>query len=160
MARFLRKPTDDDDAALVADLRRLLGAADPVPEHVQIAARVAIEWSTLEAELARLVHDSIVDDPALAVRGDAGPRSLTFEAPELTIEIETEIAAAGGSISIAGQLVPPQLAQIALLNGDALVAIRADERGRFGAAGLAPGPLTMRCRLADARLVETTTLTI
>jgi hypothetical protein len=162
MARFLRPPGDPDDDALVADLRRMLGAADPVPEHVRIAARVAIEWRTLEAELATLIHDSNVDEPVLAVRGDAGPRSLTFEAPELTIEIEAEIQSAGtaGSIRIAGQLVPPQPAQIAVHNGDALVSIRADDRGRFSAAGLAPGTLSLRCRLADARLVETTTLTI
>jgi hypothetical protein len=162
MARFLRSPGDRDDDALLADLRRMLGAADPVPEHVQIATRVAIEWRTLEAELATLIHDSIVDESALAVRGDAGPRSLTFEAPELTIEIEAEIQSGGtgDSIRIAGQLVPPQPAHIAVHNGDALVSIRADARGRFGAAGLVPGPLRLRCRLADARLVETATLTI
>jgi hypothetical protein len=153
-------PVDDD--ALVAGLRRVLAAADPVPEDVQLAARVAIEWTTLEAELATLVHDSVVDEPALALRGDAGPRSLTFEAPELTIEIEAELQSSesGERIRIAGQLVPPQPAQIAVHNGDALISLRADDRGRFAAAGLAPGSLSVRCRLADARLVETTTLTI
>jgi hypothetical protein len=155
-------PTDPDDDALVADLRRLLAIVDPVPEPARIAARVAIEWRTLESELAALVHDSTVDEPVLAVRGDAGPRSLTFEAPELTIEIETETehTDAGESLRLVGQLIPPQTAQIAVRNGGGLVVTSADDRGRFDASGLSPGELSLRCRLADARLVETASLTI
>jgi hypothetical protein len=154
-------PTGNDDA-LIADLRRVLSATDPVPEHVQLAARLAIEWTTLEAELAELVHDSIADEPVLALRGDAGPRALTFEAPELTIEIETETVSADASdgLRLVGQLIPAQAAQIAVHNGDELRLTHADDRGRFDATGLAPGRLSLRCRLADARLVETSWLTI
>lgn len=150
-----------DDDALVTDLRRVLAAVDPVPEHVRLAARLAIEWRTLDAELAALVYDSTVDEPVLALRGDAGPRALTFEAERLTIEIEAE--ADGGSadaLRIVGQLVPPQAAQIAIHSGDALIATRADEHGRFDAAGLRHGELRLRCRLAGDQLVETTTLTL
>ena len=50
------------DDELVADLRRVLAAVDPIPEHVQLAARLAIEWRTLDAELAAL---------ALVPAGDA-----------------------------------------------------------------------------------------
>jgi hypothetical protein len=162
MATGLTPPTDHDDDMLVADLRRVLGDADPVPEHVQIAARVAIEWRTLEVELAELVHDSAVDEPVLAIRGDAGPRELTFEAAGITIEIETETQSTGtgDSIRLTGQLVPPQAAEIALRIGDEVVPVRADERGRFGAVHLTHGPLSLRCRLGNARLVETATLTI
>lgn len=56
-------PSDQDDDALVADLRRVLSASDPVPEPVKLAARVAIEWRTLDAELAALVHDSTIHEP-------------------------------------------------------------------------------------------------
>lgn len=161
MARALTRFTNHDDA-LVADLRRLLDAVDPVPERVQIATRAAIEWRTLEAELAALVHDSTIDEPLLAVRGDSGPRALTFEASELTIEIETEMQSAeeGDGIRLTGQLVPPQPAHIAIRVGDEVVPARADERGRFGAVGLDSGPLSLRCRLGDERVVETATLTI
>ncbi len=154
--------SDDDDDALVAELARLFATIDPIPEPVQIAARVAIEWRTLDAELAALVHDSKVDEPALALRGDAGPRALTFEAPELTIEIETEHDSdgAGEALRLIGQLVPPQSAQIAVSNGGELVATNADERGRFHAPGLSAGSLRLRCRLGDNRLIETDWLTI
>ena len=56
------------------------------------AARAAIGWRTIDAELAELIADSAVDEPALLVRGTAQPRTLTFEAPGLTIEIEAEHA--------------------------------------------------------------------
>ncbi len=154
--------SNDDDDALVAELGRLFATVDPIPEPVQIAARVAIEWRTLDAELAALVHDSMVDEPALALRGDAGPRALTFEAPDLTIEIETERErdGAGETLRLIGQLVPPQAAQIAVRNGDELLATSADARGRFRAPGLSAGSLRLRCRLGDDRLVETDWLTI
>ncbi len=158
MAHAATPPTDHDDDLLVADLRRLLAALDPVPADLGLAARLAIEWRTLEAELAALVHDSDVDEPAFAVRGGAGPRVLTFEAEDLTIEIEAQPR--DDAVSVVGQLVPPQPAQIAVHSGGRVVAARADERGRFEAAGLSRGPLRLRCRLHDARLVETATLTI
>lgn len=153
------EPNDDD---LVADLRRVLAAIDPVPEDVRLAARLAIEWRTLDAELAALVHDSETGDPRLLLRGDRGPRALTFETPDLTIEIETESqsATSGQTIRLVGQLIPAQSAQIAVRNGEALHVTSSDERGRFAADGLTPGRLSLRCRFGDARLVETTWLTI
>lgn len=157
-----RNPQRADDDALAAALGRLFATIDPVPEPVRIAARVAIEWRTLDAELAALVHDSTVDEPVLALRGDAGPRALTFEAHDLTIEIETERehAGAGATLRLVGQLVPPQAAQIALCVGDDVHATNADERGRFRAPGLSAGSLRLRCLLGDDRLVETDWLTI
>ena len=155
-------PIDSGDEQLLADLRRVLACVDPIPEHVQLAARWAIEWRTLDAELADLVHDSTIDEPALAVRGDAGPRVLTFETANLTIEVETESqsATAGETVRVVGQLIPAQPAQIALQSDDELQVTNADEHGRFVAAGLRRGRLTLRCRLDGSRLVETAALTI
>lgn len=157
-------PPDDDD--LMAELRQVVAQVDPVPDAVRIAARAAIEWRTLEAELAALVHDSATDEPALAVRGAAtGPRALTFEAAGLTIEVEAEPERGGdGTLRLVGQLVPPQPAGVAVRHGEELTAVHADERGRFAARGVAPGPVRLRCRLDAApgagRLVETAWLTI
>ena len=158
-------PPPADDDALIAELRHVVAQLDPVPEAVQIAARAAIEWRTLEAELAALVHDSAVDEPALAVRGAAArPRTLTFEAGDLTIEVEAEPGDEEGGLRLAGQLVPPQAAEVAVRHGDELIAVRADERGRFAARGVAPGPVSLRCRLDGAsgagRLVETAWLIV
>jgi hypothetical protein len=157
----LMTPTDDD--ILIDELRRVFAAIDPIPEPVQIAARAAIEWHTIDAELAALVSDSIVDEPVLAVRGAGQPRMLTFEAPGLTIELEAE-SGGGDTLRLVGQLVPPQAAQIAVHYGDDLIATRADAGGRFVAAGVDRGPVSLRCRLdkktGESRLVETPWLSI
>jgi hypothetical protein len=155
--------TQDDDT-LLAELRRVIGVVDPVPEPLRIASRAALEWRTLEAELAALVHDSAVDEPALAVRGRIAPRSLTFEARDLEIEMEAEPQGDGVTLRLAGQLVPPQTARIAIGTGGGLVLTRADTRGRFAADGVKPGPVRLRCWLDRApnggRLVETAWLEI
>jgi hypothetical protein len=154
--------SSDDD--LLGDLRRVVAELDPIPEAVVIAARAAFEWRTLDAELAELIADSAVDEPALLVRGSWHARALAFEAAGLTIELEAEPDADGG-LRLAGQLIPPQPAGVTVRHGDdALVAIRADERGRFTAHGVAPGPVRLRCRLdaeaGAARLVETEWMSI
>lgn len=165
MERSAQTPTDHDDA-LLGDLRRLLGEIDPVPEHAQIAARAAIEWRMIDAELAALVHDSTIDDPVAAVRGGAttAPRALTFEAGDLTIEIEAEPGSGDEGMRLVGQLVPPQPAEVAVLHGEDLTVARADDRGRFVVGGISPGSVSVRCRLDDAtgrsRLVETAWLEI
>jgi hypothetical protein len=157
---MLQPMTRDDD--ILDELRRVFAAIDPIPEPVQVAARAAIEWRTVDADLASLVHDSILDGHPIAGR-DADPRVLTFEAPALTIGLEVE-AAADGSLRLVGRLAPAQPAQIAVRHGNELIVTRADARGRFVAAGVACGPLSVRVRLgyrADGgRLVETAWLTI
>lgn len=158
-------PNHDEDETLLAELRRVVGVIDPVPEPVRIAARAALDWRTLEAELAELVHDSRVDERELAVRGgDAGTRTLTFEAAGLEIELEAELVQDGARLRISGQLVPPQTAQIGISTRAGLVLTRADERGRFAALGVMPGRLRLRCWLDGApdggRLVETAWLVI
>ena len=161
-----RQPTTyDDDDTLLAELRRVVAAIDPVPDAVASAARAALDWRTLEAELAELVHDSRVDEPALAIRGgEDGPRTLTFEAQGLEIELEAEAEDDSARLRVTGQLVPPQTAQIGIATGAGLVLTRADERGRFAARGVAPGRVRLRCWLDTApdggRLVETAWLVI
>jgi len=155
--------TPDDDEALLRDLSRVTNELDPIPEHVLAAAYAAIGWRTIDAELAELIADSAIDEPALLVRGAAQPRSLTFEAPGLTIELEAEHAA-DDDLHLSGQLVPPQPAEVTIRQGEALLALRADDRGRFAAHGIVPGPLSLRCRLGDdagaRRFVETAWMTI
>jgi hypothetical protein len=158
--------TPHDDDTLLAELGRVIAAVDPVPEAVGVAARAALDWRTLDAEFAALVHDSIVDEPLLAVRGGSGPRTLTFQARELEIEVEIEPEPqdAGTTLRLAGQLVPPQSAQIAIGTRLGLVLTRADERGRFVARGISGGRVRLRCWLDCApdggRLAETAWLEI
>jgi hypothetical protein len=158
-------PMTRDDDIILDELRRVFAAIDPIPEPVQVAARAAIEWRTTGADLAGLVHDSIVDGPATAQCAAVAPRVLRFEAPALTIGLEAEVEAeTGETLRLVGQLAPPQPAQVVVRHGSELIATRTDERGRFVAGGVARGPVSVRVRLAGepgaGRLVETAWVTI
>jgi hypothetical protein len=162
-----RQRFTSSDNDLLGDLRRVIAALDPIPESVLIAARAALDWRTLDAELAALIADPAVEEPALLVRGSGRAHALAFEVAGLTIEIEIEIEAepdADGVLRLTGQLIPPQPAGVTVRHGEAFVTTRADERGRFIAHGVVPGPVSLRCRLdrgaGAARLVETEWMSI
>jgi hypothetical protein len=144
----------DDDGALVDELRRVVGVADPVPERVLESARGSFSWRTIDAELAALSHDSMLEARGEAVvRSSDAARTLTFEAPDVSVEVE--VTAAGGERRLLGQLVPPQGASIEVRHGGGTAAVDADELGRFAVDGVAAGPVSLVCRLADARAIAT-----
>src|SRR5688500_18840211 len=101
---------DDDDTRLLSELGRIVASHDPVPSDVVAAAKASFTWRTIDAELAELAFDSLVDDDAVLVRGDDQPRLLTFEGASVTVEIE--IVALAGERRVVGQLVPTQPATI------------------------------------------------
>src|SRR4028119_2074881 len=82
--------TADDarDLALLDELRALAGRADPVPPAAILAARSAIAWRTIDAELAELTYDSVLDDSLAAVRTSETTRLVTFEAGDAQIEVQ------------------------------------------------------------------------
>lgn len=134
-------PPDDALAAWLADAARRL---DPVPPGVVAAARRSLGQRAFGADLARLAYDSVVDDDHLAgVRGSSGPRTLTFEAPSLTIEVQIDDI---GGRTLDGQLVPPQPGDIELRHPGGVRQLVADEMGRFRATGVPPGPVSLLCR--------------
>ena len=135
----------DDD--LLERLRRAMSHADPVPAGVAAAAKAAFIWRTIDAELAELADDALLEAGAggVLVRGGAGAeRLLTFESPELTVELEA--ASTGRSRRILGQLIPPQQARIEVRHGGGTAAVDTDEMGVFALVDLAPGPVSIRCR--------------
>jgi hypothetical protein len=68
----------DDDALLAevgAAIREHVGA---VPDRVVAAGKQVCTWRTIDAELAALTFDSLLDEPIGAVRASAdGPRVLS-----------------------------------------------------------------------------------
>jgi hypothetical protein len=53
---------------LLEELRRIASFVEPVPPETVAAARAAFAWRTIDAELAALVHDSLVDTSAAGLR--------------------------------------------------------------------------------------------
>ncbi|MEA2826361.1 MAG: hypothetical protein QOG43_800 [Actinomycetota bacterium] len=135
-------PGDDD---LLQELRTIVGRIDPTPPELVAAARSGFIWRTIDAELAQLTSDSVLDaDRMAAVRGVAAPELLTFESAGLTVEVET--AAGPDGVRLLGQLVPARAGSVEVRHGGGSVTVDVDDMGRFTAAGLEPGPVSLSCR--------------
>jgi hypothetical protein len=118
-------PEPDDE--LFDELRSVLRRTDPVPAKVTDFAKAALGLRRLDAELAELLEDSVLDEVAALTRGDAG-RSLTFRSEGLTIDVEIQDG------HLLGQLAPPPAgATVELQAEDGTVAdtVDADGLGRF-----------------------------
>jgi hypothetical protein len=142
------------DATTEAELRAIFGHLDPVPQLLDDAARAAFGWRTVDAELAELLRDSAdaADDAALLVRSGGGPRQLSFESPQLGIELEvTETGPR--ERRVAGQLLPPGDATVTVERpGAEPVSVQADDLGRFVLDGLRAGAVRLHVALSGARI--------
>jgi hypothetical protein len=144
-----------DDDILMTRLRDLLGPIEaPPPEFVELAKRV-FELRTVDAELAALIADSDVEAGAVAVRGSAETRLLTFESAGLAIEIE--VSGTGRSRRVLGQLVPPGPGTIEARQPSVAGArsVEVDDRGWFVLDDVRPEPLSLTCRRSGAAPVIT-----
>jgi hypothetical protein len=122
--------SNPEDDPLLAELRRLAGVVDPVPDEVAAYAKAALGWRRIDAELAELLVDSRLE--ALATRSvSEAARSLTFRASDLDVDVELEPDDAG--VSLLGQLAPAGSARIEAQRDDGTTVARADadELGRF-----------------------------
>jgi hypothetical protein len=137
---------EEQDQALIEQLRTAL-AAQAVPESVTEAAKAALTWLRVDAELAELLSDSTLDaEPALA-RGAAVVRSVSFTAGQTIVELE--VHPDGERRTLLGQLSPAAQRPIAVQQADGveLATALSDELGRFRITLDSGG--TVRLRIAD-----------
>ena len=116
------------DDALLAELGGLFARIDPIPPDVTLAARSALAWRRMDAELAELLHDSALEtEPLAGVRGTGGGwRTLTFETPD-GLSIEVEITVERSKRSLMGQIVPPGPARVVVRFPGADIPTSADD---------------------------------
>ncbi|MET7683883.1 hypothetical protein [Streptomyces sp. NPDC005423] len=142
-------PEEFADGLLEEELRQAAAILDPVPAELRLLATEAYVLLDVEARLAELTFDSLVD--AIPVRGATDvPRMLTFVAGDLTVDIE--VTAEG----LMGQLLPPQPAGIEVLNGPQTLApttLTADGMGRFTSDVTPSGPFALRLRAGGGVVV-------
>ena len=62
-------PVDPADEQLMDQLKGLLDRTAPIPAWLVEAGKASYGLRSVDAELAELTRDSMVDEPALAVRG-------------------------------------------------------------------------------------------
>ena len=135
----------DSDDELEAELRRLAASREPVPAQLHQAAVDAFSWRDIDAEIAELVYDSLLDaDAASLVRGPADQRMVSFAVGGITIDVE--VTGAGTGRSVMGQIAPPQRATVDIRYPQDTVTVETDELGRFESGPLPPGPASLRLR--------------
>jgi len=136
---------DEPDDQLEAELRRLAADREPVPAELLQAAREAFGWRDIDAEIAELVYDSLLDsDEASLVRGPDEPRLVSFTVGGTTIDVE--VTSTGPGRSLMGQIAPPGPAVVEIRHQADTVSVTADELGRFRSGPLPPGPASLRLR--------------
>jgi hypothetical protein len=130
----------DQDNNLLEELRTAVRqAGSPTPAMIA-AGQVALSWATVDAELAALTHDSLLEE-AVGVRGaSSGTRDLVFEGAEMSVELEQ------APDCLIGQLVPPARGEVTLLHpGGELARTDVDELGRFRFDRPVTGLVRLRC---------------
>jgi hypothetical protein len=146
----------EGDEQLMGLIKEATAAQDAVPDRVVEAAREAWTWRTVDAELVALLHDSTVDDDALAgVRGAGTVRALSFGVGDHMIEVE--ISEDGERRRLVGQVMPPpgpgeRTIVVDRLDGGALE-LELDELGRFEADRLSAGLVRLRTTDVEGRVV-------
>ena len=125
-----------DDNELLDLLEEVLDRTDPVPPAAVDTARAA-DWATLDAELAELTFDSLLDQPEVPLRDDEGDvRSLTFSSGDHTVEVDLT------ADELVGRLSPAAALPVAVVQPTGRRQVDVDELGRFRAP-VAPGPLRL-----------------
>jgi hypothetical protein len=132
------------DRDLVEVLSDLLAATDPVPARVLAAARAAVSWLTLDAELAALTEDSALSSGA--IRGTTAIRSLTFECDAGVVVLD--VTADGDGSRILGQTDRP--ADVEIRHHGPTINVSTDDHGRFRARNVSAGPVSLRCVFHDS----------
>ncbi|MGW2486337.1 hypothetical protein ACWCV9_03830 [Streptomyces sp. NPDC001606] len=136
-----------EDGLLEEELRRAIAVLDPVPEQLCQLALDAYALHDLDARVAELTFDSLVD--ALPVRGAVdAPRMLTFRAGGVTVDVEVT------EDGLIGQLLPPRAADVEVLGGPGSARpVAVDTLGRFTSDTPPVGPFALRLRTGGEVIV-------
>ena len=147
---------NDDDALLTA-VKHALRDAQDVPDTFIEAGKISYAWHNIDAELAALTYDSSEDLLAGAsTRAEpAALRTLTFEARNLTIELEFI------SDVLHGQVVPPQTGTMELRQASgAVTKAEVNSVGYFTVAPVPAGTFRLHCNTADGTAILTDWITL
>ena len=138
------------DHELLMLLRGVLEETDPVPVPLIEAAQAGFTWRTVDAELAELTADSVLD--GAAVRAADAPRLVTFTAGAISLVVEIAAPRAGElARRLIGQLVGAPPAEVEVRHAGGSLTVQTDDYGRFRAAPVPPGPISLALRFAGRR---------
>ena len=149
-------PDSWDDEELLAALGEAMRAWQAVPEWFVETGKNAYAWHDIDAEMAQLTYDSLVDRERLAVvRSEAASiRALTFTSTRLSIELEV------AETSLLGQIIPPRAGTLEVHTTAGVTSTPVDEIGCFTVEPIPASPFRLRCRIEDGADVLTGWITL
>ena len=139
-ARSANEPLDEVDARILAGVRSLWDALDPVPstlvDQIQFATRLesALDLASADFEVLRLTERMRFE----VARGEEQSRLITFDSDSLTIMIKIDLNR-NGTVRVDGWLTPPASHPIELRTAEGSLTTASDDGGRFALDGIEPG---------------------
>jgi hypothetical protein len=135
------------DAALIAELRRVAGLADPLPDDWAGAARAAFGWARLPGVPARLTYDSLPVSGAGAsdVALGSAQRILRFtaRATPVRVGLEVEVDTGADKLRLVGRLWPARRAPVEVVGVRGRTDAEADGAGLFHVDELPRAPFCL-----------------
>ncbi len=149
-------PDGWDHEELLAALGETVKARQAVPEWFVETGKNAYAWHDIDADLAQLTHDSLVDRERVAVvRSEAASvRALTFTSARLSIELEV------ATNSLLGQIIPPRAGTLEVHTTAGVTSSPVDEMGCFVVEPIPNSPFRLRCRMNNGADVLTGWITL
>ncbi|HEY3610643.1 MAG TPA: hypothetical protein VGL06_24285 [Pseudonocardiaceae bacterium] len=133
-ARSAGEPLDELDARILAGVRSLWDALDPVPPTLVDQIRFAMDLESADFEVLRLTERMRFE----VARGEEQSRLITFDSDSLTIMIKIDLNR-NGTVRVDGWLTPPATHPIELRTTAGSLTTASDDGGRFALDGIAPG---------------------
>lgn len=132
------------DQAMPEDLAAVIATADPIPSDLLRSLRASLSRRSVDAEVAELIYDSVLDGPG-DVRSLHAGRQLSFQGPKLSVEMEV----VPERRRVVGQLIPPTQGEVEVRHGHGADMVAVDTLGRFVVENVPKGPVSLRCRGND-----------
>ncbi len=157
---FERDPLLDELAAMYERL-------DPVPEHVIAAAEavpaMVAAWRDLDVGLLDVLADTALQPVPAGMRSGGGPRLVTFGSDDrpdaCCVEVEVGVEPSG-TLRLVGLVVPTGPAELDVRHSRGMLRVQVDELGRFRAAGVPAGPLSLVLHGSGDRMATTDWITV
>lgn len=149
-----------DDDRLLEALGEALRSGQRVPAEFIAIGKSAFSWRDIDAELAILTYDSVLEDAEAELAGvrsePANLRYLTFTSGEFSIEIEVTADA------VLGQLVPPGPGRVEVRTADGATLITAiiHQGGGFTIRPVPRGSFRLYCHSANSASIVTNWLVL
>ncbi|MGH9227058.1 MAG: hypothetical protein ACRD2W_25510 [Acidimicrobiales bacterium] len=132
--------SSDDASWIPLGLTDVVSVADPIPFDIMQSIRASFNRRSVDAELAELIYDSVLEEP-VGVRSGPTDRHLSFQGPHVSVEVSV----APERRRVVGQLVPALPGDVEVRHGAGSYVLDIDEYGRFFADEVPHGPVSFRC---------------